>query len=115
MTIIVFYASLLTLLGTGWQMFSAKLQGLYTLEDFQADLNKLERESASEALSSIPRWNLPKRRRLANRARADAHHALTKDERRRSKMYDRQAMGWAMLMVGSALALVAAAGAAMSA
>jgi hypothetical protein len=79
-------------------MFSAMLQGLYTLEDFQADLNKLERESSSEVLSSILRWNLLKRRRLAKQARADAHRALTKDERRRSKMHDRQATGWAMLM-----------------
>lgn len=110
MTIIVFYAALLTLLGTGWQMFSAVLQGLYTLEDFQADLNQLEDESAAEALSSVPRWNLLKRRKLARKARADAHLVLTKDERRRSKMYDRQAMGWAMLVIGSLLALIAVTG-----
>jgi hypothetical protein len=104
-------AAVLTAFATGWQMVLAMLMSIHGMEDFLPEFNKLSSEAAAEHVKAIPRWRVLKRRRRSKRLFRELEDVLTRDEKRRHRMYDHQGTGWSMLLVGSVVAaFVACAG-----
>lgn len=98
--------SLLVLIGTLSQMVLALQNGIRSLESFQADVNRVVQEERDRRYQQIPRWRLGKRRKVLKELIKESGDLLTREEKWASTSFDRQANGWAFLVVGSLIALV---------
>lgn len=97
-------ASTLAMVGAGWQVVLAFLDGIESMDAFLGAKNALMREERGRIRESFSRWRLLRRRNELGKVEALAREAMTERERRLERRFDRQGMAWAFVMVGAMMA-----------
>jgi hypothetical protein len=97
-------ATTLSAIGSGWQMVSALLQGVASMDRFLGAKNSLHREQRAHIRATVPRWRILQRQRKVKALDREMNDVLTPDELRLDREYDRQATGWALIMMGAIVA-----------
>lgn len=85
-------------------MVLSLLQGIGSMERFLGAHNAIRREEQDRIRGTVPRWRLFRRRRMAKALVNEMDDLLTADELRLDRGYNRQATGWAFIMVGALIA-----------
>lgn len=99
-------ASTLALAGVGWQLALALKDGVDSMDSFLAAKNALMREERARIRDSVPRWRVRKRRRMLKAVEGDARQALTTNELKTERRFDRQGYAWALVSAGALVATI---------
>ncbi|PWC06445.1 hypothetical protein [Mycetocola zhujimingii] len=99
--------SVLLLIGTVIQMVNALQNGIRSLENSQTDLGPAMPDGPARTYYTVPRWRIRKRRALLKQLIRESGDPLSPTEQWTLQSFDRQALGWAFLVVGSLVVFIA--------
>jgi hypothetical protein len=99
-------AATLLLAGAIAQTIVAVRHSLENMRRFLLPRNELFREELALIRSTVPAWKILDRRKARKRMEADLLLVLSPEELRIDKDYDRQSLGWSLILLGSLAACV---------
>ena len=101
-------ASTFGLVGTLWQAVSALKSSVDSMSSFLGAHNAILKSEQERIYRTVRAWRIVRRSKLVKASRALADVLLTPDELRVSRQYDREAMGWSIVVVATLILTVAA-------
>lgn len=100
-------ATTLALAGAAWQVVLALVDGIESMEQFLAAKNAIMREERDRIRRAVPSWRLLKRRRELKNVEGRARGAMTENELRLERRFDRQGYAWSLVVAAALMATIA--------
>ena len=94
-------ATSLLFVGAVWQMLSASTSSIDSMSSFLGAHNQIQKDEQERIYRDVHPWRILRRRRLVKVSRLSVGSLLTPNEERISRQYEREAIGWSIVIIGT--------------